>query len=263
MIQGGIIMSLSINSIMSGSYFGITSDFFNESFSSSGNTSYLSDFSSIKSGSYYKLMKAYYGGNSTAKSLVGSSSDATTTASDRINTASIRDEATALNTSAAKLLVTGSKSLFNKTTVKDADGKETQGYDMNSIYKAVSTFADQYNSLMKSTADSGNTSVLTSAASMAGNTKANATLLDHVGITVNSDNTLSVDEDKFKASQISAVQSLFNGTGSYAYGIASNASQIYNQSVSQLAQLAGTSYSSAGSYSYTNLNTDSLFNSFL
>lgn len=256
-------MSLSINSIMSGSYFGVTSDFFNQSFSSNMNTSYLSDFSSIKSGSYYKLMKAYYGKNSTAKSLVGSSTNVTTTAADKVNAASVRDESAALNTSTAKLLVTGSKSLFNKTTVKDAAGNETQGYDMNSIYKAVSTFADQYNSLMKSTADSGNTSVLTSAASMAGNTKANATLLDQVGITVNADNTLSIDGDKFKTSQVNSIKSLFNGTGSYAYGIAANSSQIYNQSVSQLAQFGGTSYSSAGGYSYTNLNTDSLFNSVL
>lgn len=254
-------MSLSISSLMSGSYYGVTSDFFNESSSSSSNTSYLSDYSNIKSGSYYKLMKAYYGGNSTAKSLVNSST--TTTASDKINAASVRDNAAALNNSASKLLVTGSKSLFNKTKVEEADGNETQDYDMKSIYKSVSSFVDKYNSLISSTVDSNNSSVLTSSASMVGNTKANATLLNSIGITIKADNTLSIDEDEFKAAKVSTIKSLFNGTGSYAYEIESNSSQIYNKSVSQLAQLNGTSYSKTGSYNYLNTNTDSLFSSLL
>ena len=59
------------------------------------------DYSAIRTGSYFKLMKAYYGGKSTAKSLVNSS--ATTTASDKINAVSVRDKAAALNDSATKL----------------------------------------------------------------------------------------------------------------------------------------------------------------
>lgn len=254
-------MSLSISSMMSGSYYGVTSDFFNASSSSDSSTSYLSDYSTIKSGSYYKLMKAYYGGNSTAKSLVNSST--TTTASDKINAVSVRDKAAALNESATNLLVTGSKSLFNKTTVKDANGNETQDYDMKSIYKSVSSFVDNYNSLISSEVDSNNSSVLTSSASMIGSTKANSTLLNSIGITIKSDNTLSIDEDEFKTADVSTVKSLFNGVGSYAYGIASNSSQIYNKSVSQLAQLNGTSYSRTGSYNYLNTNTDSLFSGLL
>ena len=259
--QGGILMSSSISPVMSGSYYGVTSDFFNTTSLSEPSTSYLSDYSGIRNGSYYKLMRAYYGGSSNAEALVDSSKTSTTTSADKINATLVKDEADALRDSTSKLLENGSKSLFNKTLVKDADGKETQGYDMDSIYKSVSSFVKDYNSLIGSVVDSSNTSVLSSTASIVGNTKANEKLLSSVGIALNADNTLSIDEDAFKSAEGSTVKSLFNGTGSYGYGVASNTSQIYNQSVSQLAQLAGTSYSSTGNYDYN--STGSLFSSFL
>jgi len=112
-----------------------------------------------------------------------------------------------------------------------------------------------------SAGDSNKTSVLSATASIVGNTKANQALLSSVGINVNSDNTLTIDETEFKESKGSTVKSIFNGTGSYVYGVASKASQIYNQSVSQLAQIAGTSYSSTGNYNYN--YTGSSFSSFL
>jgi len=252
-------MSSSIGSVMSNSYYGVTSDFFSTSLSGSS-TSYLSDYSSINNGSYYKLMRSYYGGSSAAGSLVDSSKTSTTVAADKINAISVRDEATKLRDSATKLLENGSKSLFEKSTVKDAEGNETQAYDMDSIYKSVSSFVKDYNSLIVSAGDSSNHSVLSSATLMTGNTKANVSLLSSVGIKVNSDNTLSLDEDEFKAADGSSVKSLFNGTGSYGYGVTSKASQIYNQSVSQLAQYNGNLYSSTGNYNYN--YTDSLFSSF-
>ena len=260
-MQGGFIMSSSISSVISGSYFGVTSDFFNATSSDELSTSTLSDYSNISNGSYYQLMKSYYGGSSTAETLVDSSKTSKKTAADKINATSVRDEATKLKDSAAKLLQKGSKSLFNQSTVKAADGKETQGYDMDTIYKSVSAFVKVYNSLIGSTSGSSNSSVLVSTASMVGSTKANETLLRSAGITINADNTLSIEEVEFKEAKGSTVKSLFNGTGSYAYGVESNSSQIYNQSVSQLAQLAGTSYSSTGNYDYN--YTGSLFSSLL
>jgi len=259
--QGGIFMSSSINSAMSSSYFGVTSDFFSTTSLEDSNNSYLSDYSSISNGSYYKLMQSYYNGNSTSAALVDSSKTSTTTSVDRISATSVRDEADALKDSTTKLLENGSKTLFNKSLVKAADGKETQEYDMNSIYKSVSSFVKDYNSLIGGAADSNNKSVLFSTTSMVGSTKANEALLSSVGVSITSDNTLSIDEDEFKVAEGSTVKSLFNGTGSYAYSVASNASQIYNQSVSQLAQLAGTSYSSTGNYNYN--YTGSLFSSLL
>lgn len=250
-------MTSAINSYSTGSYFGVNSDFFKTSSNTASGTSYISDYSNIKSGSYYKLMKAYYSGNSNAASMVDTSS--TTKAADRINAIAVRDEASALKKSGAALLKTGTDSLFNKTTIKDDKGNESEGYDMDSIYKSVSSFVDNYNELVTSAADSANSAVLTSAASIVGSTRANETLLGSVGITVGSDNTLSLDEKEFKAADVSKIKSLFNGTGSYGYRISAGTTNIYNQSVSQLAQLAtGTSYSSKGSYSYN--YTGSLYN---
>ena len=196
-------------------------------------------------------MKAYYSGSSAVSSLVDGTTSSSTSSTEKNNAISVRDDSSALRLSSAALLQNGSKSVFNKTTATDEDGASTTEYNMDSIYKAVSSFVKNYNSTVESTGDSNNNAVLRAATTMVGNTKANSDLLSKTGITINSDNTLSIDEKTLKASNVSDIKSLFNGTGSYAYNTAASASQMYNQSVSQLAQIAGASYSSTGSYTYT------------
>lgn len=237
-------------SLSTGIYYGVSSDFFNTSSSSNTSTSYLSDYASIKNGTYRKLMKAYYNGNSNASKIVDGSNSAVSTSTDKKNTATIRDDAAALKNSALELQKTGSKSLFNKVTKEDEDGNKTTSYDMDSIYKAVSTFVDDYNSLIKSADSSSSNTVTRTTINMINNTKANSKMLADVGITINSDYTLSVDEKTFKAANGTDVKSLFNGTGSYGYSVSASAAQVYHQSVSQLAQMSGSSYSSSGSYNY-------------
>lgn len=256
-------MVSSLSTIMAGSYYGISSGFFNTSSStSSSSSSYLSDYANIRSGSYSKLMKAYYGGSSGAASLVGSSTTNTSTAQEQKSQAlTVRDDAQALKESALALEETGNKSIFNKKTVTAKDGTQTQEYDKDSIYKAVSSFVDDYNSLVGNAKESSNNSIVSATSNLAGNTKANKNLLSDIGITIGSDNKLSINQTKFKAADVSTVKSLFNGTGSYAYGAAFSASQMYNQSVSQLAQLAGSSYSNSGTYNYS--YSGSLYSSFL
>lgn len=256
-------MTNSLNTIMSNSYFGVTSGFFNTNNSSStSTTNYMTEYANITSGAYSKLMKAYYGGSSAASSIVGNKTTTPAgTAADRNNAMSVRNNASSLKDASLALLDKGKKSVFNKKSVTDDEGNTTQEYDMESIYNAVKAYADSYNSVIDAAAKSNNNAVLRGASNMVGSTKANDDLLEDIGIKINADNSLSIDKDILMKADVNDIKSLFNGTGSYAYGTMYSASQMYNQSVTQLAQLSGASYSASGSYNYT--YTGSLYSSYL
>ena len=83
-------------------------------------------------------------------------------------------------------------------------------------------------------------------------TRANADLLKKIGISVGSDNKLTVDEDKLKASDMTVVKSVFKDSGSFGQTISAKASTIYGNAVSQLSELSTkNSYTSNGLYSYS------------
>ena len=87
--------------------------------------------------------------------------------------------------------------------------------------------------------------------SLIGITSANENLLAKVGITVGEDNSLSVDEKKFKSADMTTVKSLFNGNQSYAYRVSAQASLIDFAAESESAK--ANTYTSAGSYGSTNI----------
>lgn len=256
----------SVNSLNTGTFYGVSSGFFNSMFGTSSSQASVSsaiyDYGSIKNGSYYKLLKSYYNGNAKLDSVAAQSTEKNSAAEDKKTVATVRDNAKSLKEDALALLEKGSKSVFNKKDIKNEDGTTALGYDKNAIYKAVSSFVDSYNSTIDSAKDSGSRSVVSSASGMVSTTKANKQLLSDVGISIGSDNKLTIDEKAFKASNMSDVKSLFNSVGSYGYQVANSAAGIYNQSVSQLAQLSGSSYNNTGGYGgYT--YSGSLYSSYL
>ncbi|MGN0481475.1 MAG: hypothetical protein ACI4EV_07885, partial [Lachnospiraceae bacterium] len=226
-----------------GSYFGSSS-----TGNTSSNMTMLSDLASIRNGSYGKLLKAYYGGNKTAEKMLGS--NATTAAADRINTTKMRDSASELKDAAVALTDTSKKnSLFEKKEIKAEDGTISNDYDRDAIGKAIAEFADKYNSFIEAAADSENNSVLRTTTNMVNYVKANKKLLGEVGISIGTDNKLTVDPAKLAESDINKVKTLFNGSGSLAGSIAGSATQTYNQSVSALADKS--TYSQNGKYLYS------------
>ncbi len=209
----------------------------------------FADYASIKNGSYGKLLKAYYGGNETAKKLVGN--NATTTAADKINTTKTRDTAAALRDAASTLTNNDKKtSLFEKKEIKAEDGTVTEDYDRDAIYKAVATFADKYNEFIDAAGDSESNATLRTASNMVNYVKANKKLLDDVGITIGSDNKLTINAEKFNAADMNKVKTLFNESSSVAGSVERSATQAYNQSVSALAR-KDSLYTQNGKYSYS------------
>ena len=104
----------------SNSSFGVSSLFGNNS------SSVLSDWAFIRSGTYKKLMKAYYGQDKTTKSATESAkTNKTKTTAERVQT-EIETSATDLKKSTDALMATGTKSLFKTTETKGEDGKITK-----------------------------------------------------------------------------------------------------------------------------------------
>ncbi len=219
--------------------------------SSAANLNFLSDYASIKNGSYGKLMKAYYGKNTSKEvSSLANKTNKTnsSTSSDTTKTlAKVQTATDTLKESADALLETGKKSVFNEDKVTDA------------AYNAVSKFVNDYNAALSASKDVNSSSILNKAASMVNATSSNDALLKKVGIFIGTDNTLSIDKDTFMKADLTTVKSLFSGTGSYAYRVSAQASLI-NFAADNEALKANT-YNFNGTYS-NNYSTGNIFNSY-
>lgn len=247
-------------------YFGIDSNYANTLFSSlntsnsssSGLSSLLGDYSSIKNGSYGKLLDKYYSLNSdSSKSDSTSASTSTSNDSTKVLT-SIKTSTDELKDSADALIKSGTDSVFNKITKTDEGGNTTREYDKDKIYASVKSFVEDYNDVIKTTADSNTSSIASNSKAMINTTIANRSLLSKIGISMEKDGTLSIDEDQFKSADMTTAKSLFNGAGSYGYQISAKASMLnYN---AQTESSKANTYTNNGGYS-NNFSTGDIYNS--
>lgn len=219
----------------------------------------LSEYASIRSGSYGKLMRSYFSMDSTkntsksddsTKNTIEDLATTTSTSKDSTKTlAAIESDAKEL-TDSAKALYTRSN---NKVFTKDSGG----GYDTDKIYKAVKRFADDYNSLMDTAGKSSTNRIFRSAGSIKNETSYNEKALKEIGITVDEKTgKLSVDETTFKSADAEKIKNLFNGTGSYAYSVATKAAMTESYAKSEAAK--SNTYTKNGTYNY-NYNSGNIF----
>ena len=180
-----------------------------------GGASLLSDYASIKNGSYGKMMKSYYAKGKESEEEEGTSKGSKTKEKD------------AASASAARK--------FYET----ATGMSALDYSADNIdelYDKVSAFVKDYNSMMKAASKSSNSEVKAQADALNDYTYQNYKLFSKVGITMNADRTLSIDEDTFKkvnektgATTVPTLTTLFKGIGSFADKAADRASTIYRK----------------------------------
>ncbi len=227
-----------------------------DSFGSAG--SIISDYSLIKSGSYKKLLKAYYkeaAANDTTKKkgYVTSNKDVDSTASLQ----NVKKEAQDLAKSAKAL----NNDALYKATGKDKNGKAE--YNTDKIAGNVKTFVNDYNSLVKAAGDMNSTSVLRNTLNMVNDTSANKKMLSDVGITINKDNTLSVDEEKLKSADTNKLNSLFSGRGSWGSNVTLSASKVYSSANSDIYNNThASSYTYRGSYTVMGASSNAYDNFF-
>ena len=219
----------------------------------------LSEYASIRSGSYGKLMRSYFSMDSTkgtsksddsTKNTIEDLATTTSTSKDSTKTlAAIESDAKEL-TDSAKALYTRSN---NKVFTKDSGGS----YDTDKIYKAVKRFADDYNSMLDTAGKSSTNRISRSVSSMKNETSYNEKPLKEIGITVDEKTgRLSVDETTFKSADTEKIKNLFNGTGSYAYSVATKAAMTESYAKSEAAK--SNTYTKNGTYNY-NYNSGNIF----
>ena len=264
-----------ISGLTNNTYFGLSSGGASTLFGAMNSTvsgvsslaTIASDFNTIRTGSYGKLMNAYYGKNtaSTSKASSDSAKTASKIESERntTNLSNTKAKAGDLRSAAAKLTTTESdKSLFEKKDIKNADGTVTNDYDRDAIFSAVSDFAKSYNSAIDAGSSSSSKTITNAVDAMNQTSSIMKKSLSNIGISVGTDGKLSVDEATFKKADMNKVKTLFNGSSSYAANVSSTASRIESTASNQISQAASSSYNYGSNASYSGSVSGSMYDSF-
>ncbi len=218
----------------------------------------VSDYAMIKNGSYGKLMKAYYtkqdadslsrtGDSKKSLTLMRSSADSLKKSAETLNNASLWE-----------------KKKLKKKNEETGEETEVWDYDWDTITKAVKTFVDDYNSVVKQAGNSDTRNVLRNASWMTEMTEKAGKLLLKVGITIGAGNKLEFDEETLKKTttlgkssvemdNISTLKTLFTGYGSFADKVSQKAQGISRASANAAAKASalGSAYTKNGTYSDT------------
>lgn len=203
-----------------------------------GGSSVLGDYAAIKNGSYKKLLSSYYGNSNNAKQNTKLSEEEEKAIKTQKNAlAGVKSAAADLGSAAEAL---------NKADTANREDMLTKTKD----------FVKAYNSILDSTDDIEDTKVLQKTLGLIGDVKANAKLLSKAGITIGSDNKLSVDEEKFNAATNGTVDTLFHGMNSLTGKATNRVFDITNRANEAVNKLnGGAAYTVKGEY--TKLNTAS------
>ena len=209
----------------------------NNSSGTNSSSNLLSDYASIKNGSYAKLMKAYYN--------EGGSKGSTKTSTDKAS----KDDTVVKNLNKVQTATDDLKSAAEAITKKESIG-----------YDDIKSLVDGYNSVISAANKVSDKSTIDRTTRLVGDTLANNKLLKSVGITINEDSTLSVDKDTFEKANKLTVESLFKGAGSFGDKLSSKASLI-KYSADRAVTKAGGTYTAKGNYD-TATAAGNLYNSY-
>ncbi|MCM1216928.1 MAG: hypothetical protein NC331_14985 [Lachnospiraceae bacterium] len=231
-------------------------------FSSMGGSNFLTDYASIKNGSYGRLMKSYY--SSAKSSATGSSSSSTGTSNvlekileEKRNPKVSKDtqESNAkLTTGLSSLQTTVAAMQSSKTYTDTTNGQSAE----DKAVSAVKTYVEQYNDVVTAAKGSTLTNKTAYVANMMSATAAKADKLAEIGVTVDSNGTLMLNEAKLKEAGASKVQELFSSDDIMSYGsVVASRLQFAGASSSTDAVADSKDTSSTAASSASSLKTDS------
>lgn len=202
-----------------------TNSFMDTFFGTSSNSgssliSSLGDMQMIRSGVYKKAMKSLYAAK---KEEISKSSDSE----------SIKESGTADSKVSLSNLKSSAQKLYKAANeLKSAKYDDAKPED---LLDKVKGFVTQYNNTLNATKNMNSYSILQTAVWGTEQMNISEGLLNKVGISIGEDNTLSIDEEKFKEARMSDLKALFSGSSSLADRLSQKASTLYNQSANQLA----------------------------
>lgn len=208
----------------------------------------VSDYSSIRNGSYKRLLKAYYANDDTdsAKSKTATETKKKTLDDWKVKSATKKDT-----------VLDGIKSSVN-TLATDVKAIAKSSEEVTE--KTVNTFVSDYNKLVDSVGKTSNVYVQNKLADMTKYVAKQKDELAKVGITIGADNKLSVDKEKFAAAPAETLSKLFKGSASFASMVGMKAENISTEATLQA--LKSTSMYNANG-TYQTVNTSSNLNDLL
>ena len=224
--------------------FNISSNFFNSmlgraSSNSNSMTGLLSDYNSIRNGSYLKLAKHYYSKDGAKQATQKRFSNNISTKSED------------------KITKSASESAWKDiTTLRNEKMYRTE--DTDTVLKNVKSFVDSYNSVIEGTQKSDNSNVQKDAARLASQTDNYADALSKIGITIKDDNTLSLNEETFASADMADVKKLFAGDFSFGSNTQNRLMRLVNDAT---AYMTSGIYNTSGTIAGASIGNfyDSLF----
>lgn len=186
-----------------------------------GNQNFLSDYASIKNGSYGKLLRSYYGKGPNTSTAAGKSSSSKNVI-DKIleerKNPKVSKEAQEANTNLtaglSKMKNSVSALQNEKTYTDTANGQSAS----EKVVSAMKDYVADYNSVVTAAKRSTLTGKTSYVANMMSSTSANADKLSELGVTINANGTLQLNEGKLKTADISKVKELFSSSDIMSYG---------------------------------------------
>ena len=204
--------------------------------SGGGLTNLATEFNSIRSGSYGKLLSAYY---------------------KKMNSGDSFNEAIQKETANRQLVGGNASSLKSAAkTLSKMDFSDTSDAGKEKSLKSVKDFISAYNSVIDTADDVNSKSILRNAVWMTNITSKSAGLLNELGISVGKDNKLTLDETKWANANNSTKTALFNGRQGFAEKMVYKASQMTNSSAEK-ASFTASAYQDNGDY--TKVNAQSMY----
>lgn len=205
----------------------------------------VSDYNSIKNGSYGKLMKSYYKGQAGSTNAAGKSDKSNRNntldkiMADRKNP-TLSKEATAANAklnSSLKTLTTALSALQSKDTYKNKAANKNTAADKNEnnannslAKRSLKDFVSSYNDAVKSSKKSTMNNISKNVANMMKAAKENEDKFKELGVNINRDGTLTVDEKKLNEADDERIAELFDGDKAMSFG--SKAASSLNRAAS-------------------------------
>lgn len=171
------------------------------------------------------------------------------------STDSAKDSAVGTVESEAKL--SKNAQMLNSSAKELAMSGGTTFFDPAKSASAVESFVENYNNTIESLKLSDSAKALEKGVQMVNSTKTYARTLKRIGISVGSDNKLTLDKDALAKADSGAFKSLFTGSYSYAAKVADKSSYISNSA----ALKSQITYNMNGSVKKNNMNfVDAAFN---
>ena len=260
------------------SFFNYSSTLFSGMNSSGSSFSGLiGEYNQIRNGSYGRLLKAYYkkfNADGTEKSSTtnkNTNTDKVKPSSDTVDTAkeldTVADKATGLQNAAMKLAAVkeGSSSLYAKKTFVDTneDGSTSTrtDYDYDTLVKSVQSFVSAYNDTLESVGSIEASSVQQKTQWMTQVTSQYKDELAGVGLSVDKDGRLALDEKAFRGKEMTELQDFFEGTNSVLGQLARKASNLAGAAELQSTKAASAYTATGNNYPKDSMNSGTLFDS--